>query len=74
MCRTMFREDIAGRMIAPGKQSRLQFQLRLGCARTEDHMIRSAVFETLRRIHLEIAAEIAKPEVGGVEQVRAQIR
>src|SRR5713101_8774682 len=65
----LFGEQIAGEMVAPAEQRHFQFELRFGCIRGKHDMVRGAIFEAAARYDANILADVAEPELRGVEEV-----
>src|SRR5215831_9545001 len=61
-------------MIAPTEQRHFQLELWLGLVRGEHDMVGRAIFEAAARYDANVLADVAEPELRGVEKVRAQIR
>src|SRR5258708_966637 len=74
MRRTALGEEIASKVIAPAEQRHLKLEPGLALVRAEDDVIRRAVLEMIARDDGEILGELAEPETGRVEEMRAEIR
>src|ERR1700694_227693 len=66
-------EHVAGEVIAPGKQRHLELELRPGRARADDDVVGRAILEASRENHFERGAQIAEPEIRGVEKMRYEV-
>ena len=66
-------EDVAGEMIAPGQQRHLQLELHGARVRGDDDVVGRAVLEGARRDDAKVLADVAEPEAGRVEKMRAEV-
>src|SRR6266849_7603338 len=61
-------------MVTPAEQRHLQFELRLGFIRGEHDMVGRAILEAAARYDANVLADVAEPELRGVEEMRAEVR